>query len=154
MAGNPYIELIESYTEDKALFHEPSIAEGKEGSVWKKLDQPYEPGKRVRHWLKRKRGIEVEAIVTGFKPGTKGRGNEHLIGAIEFSTVDAEGASRPIAWVTNWTDEDRERMTKCDGGTITLDPVMLGKKALIAGHDIAGKSGRYRHARIIKWLTD
>lgn len=43
-------------------------------------------------------------------------------------------------------------MTRRDGDTVTLNPAALGKKALIGGHDSAGRSGRYRHARIIKWL--
>lgn len=152
-AENAHFGLIETQTADKALFHELLIEEGKEGSVWKQLDQPYLFGKRVRHWLKRKKGIEVEAVVTGFKPGTTGKGNAHLIGAVEFSTVDANGVTKPIAWVSNWTDEERERMTQRDGDTVILNPMMFGKKALVGGHDIAGRSGRYRHARIIKWLA-
>ena len=151
-ADNPHLDLAETHTQEKALFHELVLAEGKEGTVWKKLDQPYQVGKRVRHWLKRKKAIEVEAVVTVFKPGTAGKGNEHLIGAVEFSTVDADGTTKPVAWVSNWTDEDRERMTRRDGDGVTLNPTMLGKKALVGGHDIAGRSGRYRHARIIKWL--
>lgn len=151
-AENPHLGLAEMHTADKALFHQLLIAEGKEGSVYKRLDRPYEPGRRVRHWLKRKKAIEVEAVVTGFKPGTKGKGNEHLIGAIEFSTVDAGGKTKPIAWVSNWTDEERERMTRRDGDTVTIDAAMLGRRALVAGHDIAGRSGRYRHARIVRWL--
>lgn len=149
---NPHVGLVETHAEDKALFHELLVAEGKEGSVWKLLDQPYEPGKRVRHWLKRKKGVEVEAVVTGFKPGTAGRGNAHLIGAVEFSAVDADGVTKPIAWVSNWTDEERERMTRRDGDAVTLDASLLGRRARVGGHDIAGKSGRYRHARIIRWL--
>ena len=54
MAENQFLGLIETQTENKGFFHELLLAEGKEGSVWKKLDQPYEAGKRVRHWLKRK----------------------------------------------------------------------------------------------------
>jgi ATP-dependent DNA ligase len=151
-AENPHLGLAETHTADKALFHELLLAEGKEGSVWKLLNQPYQLGKRVRHWLKRKKAIEVEAVVTGFRPGTAGKGNAHLIGAVEFSAIDANGVAKPIAWVSNWTDDERERMTRRDGDTITLHPTMLGKRALVAGHDIAGRSGRYRHARIIKWL--
>jgi len=152
LAENRYFGLTDTQSEDKALFHEMLIEEGKEGSVWKLLSQPYHPGKRVHHWLKRKKGIEVEAVVTGFKPGTAGKGNAHLVGAVEFSTTDANGVTKPIAWVSNWTNEERERLTRRDGETVTLDPTMLGKKALVGGHDIAGRSGRYRHARIIKWL--
>jgi ATP-dependent DNA ligase len=151
-AENPHLGLAETHTADKALFHELLIAEGKEGTVWKRLDRPYEPGRRVRHWLKRKRAIEVEAVVTGFRPGTAGKGNAHLVGAVEFSTIEAAGMARPIAWVSNWTDGEREQMTRRDGDTVTLDPATLGRRALIAGHDIAGKCGRYRHARIARWL--
>lgn len=151
-AENPHLGVTETYTADKALFHELLIVEGKEGSVFKRLDQPYEEGRRVRHWLKRKKAVEVEAVVTGFRPGTAGKGNAHLVGAVEFSSIDANGVTRPIAWVSNWTDEERQRMTRRDGDTVTLDPSMLGKKALIGGHDIAGVSGRYRHARIVRWL--
>lgn len=152
LAENAHFGLTETHTADKALFHELLIEEGKEGSVWKRLDQPYSPGRRVRHWLKRKKGIAVEAVVTGFKPGTAGKGKAHLVGAVQFSTVDADGVTNPIAWVSNWTDEERGRMTRRDGDTVTLDPSMLGKRAIIGGHDVAGKSGRYRHAKIVKWL--
>lgn len=151
-AENPHLGLVATHTANRAGFHELLLLEGKEGSVWKRLDQPYEPGKRVRHWLKRKKAIEVEAVVTGFKLGTKGKGNEHVVGAIEFSTVDAGGTTKPIAWVSGLTSEERERMTRRDGETVTLDRAMLGRKALVAGHDIAGKSGHYRHARIIRWM--
>ena len=51
-----------------------------------------------------------------------------------------------------WTDDERQRMTVTADGTPTLNPDYLGRKALIGGHDIAGKSGRYRHARIVRWL--
>lgn len=151
-AENSHLGLVETRTANKALFHDLLMLDGKEGSVWKRLEQPYEPGRRVRHWLKRKKAIEIEAVATGFKLGTKGKGNEHAVGAIEFSTVDADGATKPIAWVSNLTSEERERMTRRDGDIVTLDQAMLGRRALVAGHDIAGKSGRFRHARIIKWL--
>jgi ATP-dependent DNA ligase len=152
MAENAFIQLVETQSEAKAFYHEMILSEGKEGTVWKKLDKPYEPGKRVHHWLKRKKGIEVIAAVTGFKPGTKGKGNEHLVGAIEFSTPGEDGSFTPIAWVSSWSDEERREMTRLDDGIITLNPKVLGQKAVIGGHDIAGKSGRFRHARIIKWL--
>ena len=119
--------------------------------MWKRLDGRYESGKRVRHWLKRKRAIEVEAVVSGFKLGSADRGNAHLVGAVEFSVTDPDGGTHPIAWVSNWTDEERRRMTATDDGTPKLNPDYLGRKAVIGGHDIAGKSGCYRHARIVRW---
>lgn len=152
LADNPHLDLVETHTAEKALVHELVLAEGNEGTVWKRLDGRYESGKRVRHWLKRKRAVEVEAVVSGFKLGSAGRGNAHLVGAVEFSVADPSGSTRPIAWVSNWTDDERLRMTVTETGTPTLNPEYLGRKAVIGGHDIAGRSGRYRHARIIRWL--
>ncbi len=152
MSENAYLQLVETRTESKALFHEVILSDGKEGTVWKRLDHPYEAGKRVRHWLKRKKGIEFEAIVTGFKLGTSGKGNADLVGAVEFSALDEKGVAKPLAWVSSWTDEERRSMTTHDDGTHGLHPAILGRKALIGGHDIAAKSGRIRHAKIIRWL--
>jgi ATP-dependent DNA ligase len=153
LADNPHLDLVETHLAEKALVHELVLAEGNEGTVWKRLDGRYESGKRVRHWLKRKRGIEVEAVVSGFKLGSAGRGNAHLVGAVEFSVAEPNGGTRPIAWVSNWADDERRRMTVTDEGTPTLNPDYLGRKALIGGHDIAGRSGRFRHARIIRWAA-
>jgi hypothetical protein len=85
------ISLIDSREEvseviAKSAVHQYVIeAEGGAGSVWKKLDRPYEPAKRVRHRLKRKTAVTVEAVVTECKPDTSGKGHGHLVGAVEFS---------------------------------------------------------------------
>lgn len=151
-ADNPHLDLAETHTHEKALFHDLVLADGKEGTVWKKLDQPYQPGRRVRHWLKRKKGIEVEAEVTGFKPGTAGKGNENLIGALEFSVRDGN-ALTPIAWVSGLSDHDRRAMTRREAGPPTLHPGVIGRKAVIGGHDLAARSGRIRHAKLIRWVA-
>ncbi|MFO0804698.1 MAG: hypothetical protein U0791_16445 [Gemmataceae bacterium] len=38
MAENAYLRLVETRTEAKSIFHELTLADGKEGTVWKKLD--------------------------------------------------------------------------------------------------------------------
>jgi len=43
---------------------------------------------RVKHWIKRKKTLQIEGFVSGFKPGTPGKGNGSLVGAVEFSAVD------------------------------------------------------------------
>ncbi len=149
--SNKSIHLVPSYVVNKPDIHRSLINSGGEGTVWKRADSLYEPGRRVGHWIKRKRGIEVEAFVSGFKPGNNGHAS--LVGAVEFSVSNpTNGVFTPIAWVSNWTDGERKQMTQRNGETITLDPTMIGKKALIGGHDVAGKSGRYRHAKIIRWV--
>lgn len=150
-ADNPHLDLAETHTQEKALFHDLTLAEGKEGTVWKALTQPYQPGKRVRHWLKRKKGLEVEAEVSGFKPGTVGKGNADRVGAVEFSVRDGN-ALKPIAWVSSLSDHERKSMTNLEDDSVKLDPSVIGKKAIIGGHDIAAKSGRIRHAKLVRWV--
>lgn len=149
--NNPFIEMVPSFVVNKSDIHRRLIDVGGEGSVWKKADQPYESGRRVRHWLKRKRGIEVEAFVTGFKRGTNGHAG--LVGAVEFG-IRKNGSVVPIAWVTGWTDEDRLRMTQADSsGNVSLAPDYLGRRAVIFGQELSAKSYRIRHARIKRWLS-
>jgi len=152
---NPYLELVPSFVVGKLAVHRGIIGSGGEGSVWKKADQPYEAGRRVTHWLKRKREIRIEAFATSCKPGTAERGRANVIGAVEFSVRNNNGVVEPIAWINGWTDADRKAMMQCDSdGTVRLNPAYLGRRALITGQDTSAKSKRIRHARIVKWLDD
>jgi ATP-dependent DNA ligase len=154
-ADNPHLEPVPTFAIGRLSIHRHILTAGGEGTVWKRLDQPYEPGRRVGHWLKRKRETRVQAIVTGFKPGTPGHGHEDLVGALEFSTRHADGRLRPIAWVSTWSDPERRAMTRPDRtGTPSLDPAYLGRRALITGQDEAARSGRLRHARLHRWFDE
>lgn len=153
-ANNPYLIPVPTFSVGKLAVHRRILDAGGEGTVWKQLDQPYESGRRVGHWLKRKRELTTEAFVTGFKPGNPGRGNEKLIGAVEFSTRQFDGSVRAVAWVSAWSDEVRREMTRLDRtGIPSLVPIYLGRRALITGLDEAARSGRLRHARLGRWLT-
>ena len=153
IADNPYLEPVPTFTIGRLSIHRHILDAGGEGTVWKQLDQPYEPGRRVSHWLKRKRETSVEAFVTGFKPGTPGHGHEHLVGAVEFGVRNTDGSVRPVAWVSAWSDSERGSMTRTDGpGSSLLDPTYLNRRAVIVGQDEAAQSGRLRHARLRHWL--
>lgn len=150
---NPYVEAVPSFVIGKGEVHQRILASGGEGSVWKQLDGPYEPARRVRHWLKRKAEVRLEAFVSGGQPGNPGNGHAHVLGAVEFSARQPNGAVHPIAWVSAWSDEERRTMTlRSADGAIQLNPAYLGRKALIAGQDLAAKSRRLRHARLVRWL--
>ena len=96
-----------------------------------------------------KRETTIEAFVTGFKPGTSGRGHENLIGALEFGTHQPHGSVRALAWVSAWSDSDRAAMTQFDQPSPqTLNPAYLGRRALVTGQDEAVRSGRLRYARL------
>jgi bifunctional non-homologous end joining protein LigD len=63
--------------------------QGLEGIVAKRMDCPYEPGKRVRHWLKIKNQQRQEFVVGGWLPGEGGRGGR--IGALLLGYHDQPG---------------------------------------------------------------
>lgn len=116
-------------------------------------DQPYEPGRRFIHGLKRERETVIEAVVIGSRPKTPRLGNEHPIGAVEFGVREPDGSVRSIAWVSAWTDLERRAMTRTDrDGSPILNPDHLGRRALIVGQDEAARSRRLRHARLENWL--
>jgi bifunctional non-homologous end joining protein LigD len=148
---NGFVVPVPYFVVNKTDIHRRIIDAGGEGTVWKRTDSPYEPGRRVSHWIKRKRGIEVAAFVSGFKPGT----NKHqeLIGALEFSQAAPNGRPHPVAWVSNFSDElHREMTATCDGGSVRLNPEFLGRRAVILGQEMSAKSSRVSHARIRNWL--
>lgn len=148
---NPYLETVPSFVVGKADLHRRILDGGGEGTVWKEADQIYEPGRRVRHWLKRKRTTEMEAFVTGFKTGTLGHAK--LIGALQFSVRNGDGAVIPVAWVSNWTNADRDAMTHREvDGAVQLSVSFQGRRARITGQDESARSRRLRHARIVRWL--
>jgi bifunctional non-homologous end joining protein LigD len=148
-ADNPYLEAVPTFSIGRNSIHNRILDAGGEGTVWKRLDQPYEPGRRVGHWLKRKREITVEAIVTGYKPGKPGNGHENLVGALEFGILQPDGSLRPVAWVSAWSDRERREMTQIHrAGCPRLNPAYMGRQALITGQDETAKSGRLRHARL------
>jgi ATP-dependent DNA ligase len=152
-AGHPYLEPVPSYAIGRLDVHRRILEAEGEGTVWKRLDKPYEPGRRVRHWLKRKRKLTIEAFVIGSKPGSQGRGNQSLVGAVEFGVHLGDGSVSPIGWVSSWTDAERRAMTHLDPtGRPKLNPDYLGRRALITGQDAAARSGRLRHARHSRWL--
>lgn len=152
-AQNPHIVEVSTDVIGKAGIHESLLADGAEGSVWKRMDGRYQPGRRVRHWLKRKRGLAVTAFVSNFKPGSPERGNSDLVGAVEFSCEQDGGVTCPIGWISSWTDAERRAMTTIDaGGRVGLNPEYLGKKAVITGQDLSARSRRLRHARLVCWV--
>jgi len=62
---------------------------GLEGVVAKRLDSPYEPGRRSRAWLKVKHTLRQEFVVGGWQPGEGGRTGS--IGSLLVGYYDDEG---------------------------------------------------------------
>jgi len=150
-SANSFIEAVPSYAVHKAAIHYHIIAAGGEGTVWKRADAPYEPGRRVDHWIKRKRGIEVEAFVIGFKLGTNG--HTGMVGAIEFGVWNSDETKTPIVWISNLTNAERIAITATTfDGKPTMGPRHIGRRAVISGHELSAKAKRIRHARVLRWV--
>jgi bifunctional non-homologous end joining protein LigD len=150
---NSHLEMVQSFVVGKASIHRNIIGAGGEGTCWKKLNEPYRPGIRAKHWIKRKPGVKLEGFVSGFKPGNNGHAG--VVGAVEFSVHHENGSSVPVAWVSGWSDDERRAMTKIgQAGKVVLNPSFLGRRALIEGQDHSAKARRLRHARILRWLND
>src|ERR671933_769748 len=82
-----------------------SAAQGLEGVVAKRLDSPYEPGRRSACWVKVKNTERQEVVVGGWLPG-EGRRRERigalLVGVREDWPFDAPGPPAPprgAVWV-------------------------------------------------------
>jgi ATP-dependent DNA ligase len=62
---NPHLEEVRTCIIGKLSVHQQIVGAGGEGTVWKKLDRPYETGRRVTHWVKRKRDLGIAAFEVG-----------------------------------------------------------------------------------------
>lgn len=150
---NPFLRSVPTHCVDKAALHQRILSEGGEGTVWKQENRPYEPGRRVKHWIKRKAAVAAEAIVTNWKPGNPERGHARSVGALEFSSRQADGSIHPVAWVSSWSDAERQAMTQyTPEGQLQLNPAYQSRRARIVGHDHSAKAHRFRHARFVQWL--
>lgn len=107
------------HEEDGAALIEASIAQGLEGILAKRLDSPYEPGKRSLNWRKVKNKQEQEVVIGGWMRGEGAR--EGTFGAILAGVYDrargdaeAAGAVQRLRYVgrvgSGFTDEMLQRL--------------------------------------------
>ncbi|MDQ4048913.1 MAG: non-homologous end-joining DNA ligase [Actinomycetota bacterium] len=88
---------------DGAALLEASRQQGLEGIVAKRLDSPYEPGRRSRAWIKVKNQCVQDVVIGGYTPGAGGRAA--ALGALAVGVHDEGGALRYAGKVgTGFTD--------------------------------------------------
>jgi bifunctional non-homologous end joining protein LigD len=82
-----------------------SAAQGLEGIVAKRLDCPYDPGRRSKGWIKVKNVQREEVVIGGWLPG------ERKIGALLAGLPDGEGGLRFAGRVgTGFTEAELARL--------------------------------------------
>ena len=71
--------------EGRALL-EATRQHGIEGVIAKRLDHPYEPGRRASHWIKVKNVLTQDVVIGGWTPGEGGRST--TIGALAVGVME------------------------------------------------------------------
>jgi bifunctional non-homologous end joining protein LigD len=82
------VRLLPHVEEAGEAFHASMRAQGFEGTVAKRIESPYEPGRRSRAWLKIKGRREQELVVVGYEPG---RGTRADLGSLLVATREGSG---------------------------------------------------------------
>lgn len=173
------VRLPMSNRSKKKAFYKDIIMDGGEGVISKRVTAKYYPtSSRKRDvWVKIKRDLSnledeglfetIDAWVSGYKRGTKGKKWENYVGALEFSVnledLDAsifgdevvEPEIHQIAVVSSLTDDLREELTDYDEeGNPILKKEWYGKVAELDGMNISARSKSLKHARMIQWRPD
>lgn len=81
-----HVQVSPQVVEDGTALFAAAAGQGLEGIVAKRIDSPYEPGRRSRSWRKIKVVHEVDAVVVGWRPGSGGRRGS--IGSIALGLYD------------------------------------------------------------------
>jgi bifunctional non-homologous end joining protein LigD len=104
----PHWQAPDHVVGDGAAVLDASRANGLEGIVAKRLDSPYEPGRRSPCWVKVKNVRREDVVVGGWLPGEGRRRNR--IGALLVG-VEEDGALRYAGRVgTGFTDAELDRL--------------------------------------------
>jgi bifunctional non-homologous end joining protein LigD len=83
---SPLVQLVHAAELGKEL-HAAALASGFEGVIGKRKDSVYEPGKRVKAWLKIKPTNSAEFVIGGY---TRGKGSRAELGALLLGYWDGD----------------------------------------------------------------
>jgi DNA ligase-1 len=109
-----------------------ALEAGHEGIMLKDPDSAYTPGRRGKHWLKRKPDVEtLDLVVTGAEWGEGRRAS--LLGTFEVSARTPDGYATVGNVATGITDEELEALTDLiephvttqSGQAVTVEPSVV-----------------------------
>jgi bifunctional non-homologous end joining protein LigD len=102
-----------------------SVAQGLEGIVAKRLDSPYDPGRRSRAWIKVKNVRREDVVIGGWMPG-EGRRRDR-IGALLVGLPDGGGGLTYGGRVgTGFTEAELDRLAVALGALETASSPFAG----------------------------
>ncbi|MDG5761219.1 ATP-dependent DNA ligase LigA [Natronococcus sp. A-GB1] len=109
-----------------------ALEAGHEGIMLKNLESTYSPGRRGKHWRKRKPDVEtLDCVVTGAEWGEGRRAT--FLGTFELSVRDGDALETVGKVATGITDEKLAELTELlephiaseDGQTVELEPAVV-----------------------------
>jgi len=111
----PHWQTPDHVLGDGEALLEATVQQGLEGIMAKRLDCPYEPGRRAKHWVKVKNKQREELTIVGWLPG-EGRRRER-IGALLVAEQRDDGSFRYAGRVgTGFDEAELDRLAKLLGG--------------------------------------
>ena len=138
----------------KKAFFDEVLARGGEGAILKNLNSPYiDSTSRSRSgWIKVKKSVSFDCFVSGFGRGHPNTEWHRKVGYLAFS-IHTEKGPHEIARVTNFPFHIRKRISIYDPSTdqVSLSPDAMGRVAKISGLEVAQRSFRVSHPRILAW---
>jgi DNA ligase-1 len=123
---------ISDNADEIAAIEAEALDTGHEGIMLKDPESTYSPGRRGRHWRKRKPDVEtLDLVVTGAEWG-EGRRAE-LLGTFEVAARTSEGYAQVGNVATGITDEQLETLTERlephvrseEGTAVDLEPAVV-----------------------------
>ena len=130
-------------------FYETLVAAGGEGIMLKRLDYPYESGKRSKGWYKRKKYREIDCFITGYVPG-EGEFSG-LVGALLVSVYDEYGNVHEIGAIQPGDFSFRKNISIPGSGE--LDPRMYNRVVEVH-YQCRTKNNRMRHSVLYRFRPD
>ena len=107
-AAQSRLAMSEGVVGTGEAYFDRAAAEGLEGVIAKRLDSPYQPGKRTGAWLKIKRHETFQCVVVGFVPE-----GEDDFGSLILAAVEDDGALSNVGRVGSGFDARlRERINR------------------------------------------
>jgi bifunctional non-homologous end joining protein LigD len=107
-------QVVPSHAGDGTAMLEVTRQQGLEGVVAKRLDSPYEAGRRSRSWIKVKNFLRQEFVVAGWVPGQGGRAGQ--IGALMLGYYDDSTVLHYAGKVgTGFTQHELDRLARLLG---------------------------------------
>jgi DNA ligase-1 len=123
---------LETETDAIESIADEALGAGHEGIMLKDPDSTYSPGKRGKHWRKRKPDVEtLDLVVTGAEWGEGRRAT--FLGTFEIGARTNDGYATVGNVATGITDEQLAELTELlephitheDGQTVEIDPAIV-----------------------------